>query len=233
MPPEPEPSRFSDWSSLGSPPIRISPPSAPDVQTEQQDSPQFQLNVPPAETTRSERIDVGNAERVTIALQTDPMREGQDIPVRPAAVNIETRNQRNDLESSEGENIHDILPLQIRSARSSLHTDDVALARSAPRESSAHDDLYRDSHIRTQNVNIEGISSIHPVDRSVQGGTMQVSIDSRSHGPLYQHEGIHPPRMSAANRRESSDSSDDHRFRRERGHVSERGRPPERERYPS
>ena len=35
MPPEPEPSRFSDWSSLASPPTRTSPHGAPDVQTEQ------------------------------------------------------------------------------------------------------------------------------------------------------------------------------------------------------
>ena len=30
MPPEPEPSRFSDWSSLGSLPTRTSPQSTPD-----------------------------------------------------------------------------------------------------------------------------------------------------------------------------------------------------------
>ena len=226
MPPEPEPSRFSDWSSVGSPPIRTSPPSAPDLQTEQQDGPQNQLNVPPAETTRSERIDVGNPEIVTIASQTEPMREGQDIPIRPAAENIETRNQRNDLESREGENIHDIPPIQIRSARSSLHMDDVILTRSAPRESSARDD----SHIRIQDVNIEGISSICRVRRSVTHGIRQDVLDERGCGLSYQHEGIHPPRMSAANRRESSNSSDNNRFHRERGHVSERGRPPERER---
>ena len=130
MPPEPEPSRFSDWSSIGSPPIRTSPPSAPDVQTEQQDSTQNQLNVPTAGATRSERIEVGNSERVTIALQTEPLRESQDIPARPASMNIETRSQGNDLESSE-ENIHNIPPIQIRSARSSLHTDDVVLSRIA------------------------------------------------------------------------------------------------------
>ena len=31
MSPDPVPSRFSDWSSLGSPPIRTSPYSAPDI----------------------------------------------------------------------------------------------------------------------------------------------------------------------------------------------------------
>ena len=31
MPPDPVPSRFSDWSSLGSPSTRTSPHSAPDI----------------------------------------------------------------------------------------------------------------------------------------------------------------------------------------------------------
>ena len=224
MPPEPEPSRHSDWSSTASLPARTSPHSAHDVQPAQN-----QLNVPPAETTRSERIDVDNAERVTIASQTEPIREGQDIHVRPAAEIIETRNHRNDLESREGENIHDIQPIQIRSAESSLHTEDVAFARSAPQESS----VCEDSHIRIQDVTIEGISSICPVSSSVTWGIRQSVLDDRGSGPSYQHEGIHPPRMSVANRRNSSDSSDNNRFWRERGHPNERGRPPERDRYTS
>ena len=189
LPPEPGPSRHSDWSSTASPPARTSPHSAHDVQPAQN-----QLNVPPAETTRSERIDVDNVERVTIASQTEPIREGQDIHVRPAAEIIETTNQRNDLESREGENIHDIQPIQIRNAGSSLHTDDVALARGTPQESSVRDD----SHIRIQDVNIEGISSIHPVSSSVTQGIRQIVLDDRDSGPSYQHEGIHLPRMSVA-----------------------------------
>ena len=45
MPPEPEPSRFSDWSSLASPPTRTSPHNVPGVQTEQRDNAQNQLSV--------------------------------------------------------------------------------------------------------------------------------------------------------------------------------------------
>ena len=97
MPPEPEPSRFLDWSSVGSPPARTSPHSAPDVQTEQHDSTQNQLNV----ETRLERIDVGNTEGVNIAPQTELMRENQNIPARPSSLNIDTRPQRNNLESNE------------------------------------------------------------------------------------------------------------------------------------
>ena len=71
------------------------------------------------------------------------------------------------------------------------------------------------------------------MDRSVTGGIRQIVLDNRGRGPSYQHEGIHPPRMCAANRRDSSDGSDNNRFSRERGHANKRGRPPERERYPS
>ena len=71
------------------------------------------------------------------------------------------------MQSSEREDIHDIPPIQIRSARSSLHTDDVALTRIAPRESSARDD----SHIRIPDI--EGMSSICPVSSSMTCGIRQ------------------------------------------------------------
>ena len=67
MPPELEPSRFSDWSSLGSPPTRTSPHSAPDVQAEQIDNVQNQLNVSTAGETRPERVETSNLERVNIS----------------------------------------------------------------------------------------------------------------------------------------------------------------------
>ena len=215
--PKPGPSRHSDWSSIASPPARTSPHSALDVQPAQN-----QLNVPPAETTRSERIDVGNAERVTIASQTEPIREGQDIPVRPAAENIETRNQRNDLESSEGENIHDIPPIQIRSARSSPLTEDVMT--SPPQGLSTNDDHPRCSQLRSHTI--EGMSSIHPVDSNITSGIRQITLDDRGRGQSYQSGGVQQPRTSTINRRDSSDDSDSDGFCRERG------RPPERDRYP-
>ena len=66
MPPEPEPSRFSDWSSLASPPARTSPHGAPGVQTEQSNNAQNQLNVSTTGETRQERTEVSNSEGVTI-----------------------------------------------------------------------------------------------------------------------------------------------------------------------
>ena len=45
MPPDPLPSRFLDWSSLGSPHTRTSPHSAPDIGVEQNGNIQNQLSV--------------------------------------------------------------------------------------------------------------------------------------------------------------------------------------------
>ena len=128
MPPEPEPSRFSDWSSLGSPPARTSPQNVPGVQTEQSDNAQNQLNVSTTGETRQERIEVSNSEGVTISPQTDQLRENQNLSARPA---LSPRTQRNDLEYNE-ENVNIMPPMQMRSARSSLHADDVVLMRNVP-----------------------------------------------------------------------------------------------------
>ena len=119
MPPEPEPSRFSDWSSLGSPPARTSPHNVHGAQTEQSENAQNQLNVSTTGETRQERVEISNSEGVTISPQTEQLRENQDISVRPASLNIGTRTQRNDFVSNE-ENVNNIPPVPIRSARSSL-----------------------------------------------------------------------------------------------------------------
>ena len=214
MPPEPGPSRFSDWSSLGSPPTRTSPHSVPDVQAEQIDNVQNQLNVSTAEEIRTERVETSNSEGVNISPQTEQPREDQDIPaiVRPAPLNIEVGTQRNDIESNE-ENANNVPPSHTRSVRPSLHADDVLLIRDVPWESSTRDDLFRDSQIRTQDINIGGISSIHPVDRSIPSSERQIVLENRGSVPLYLHEGIHLQRASTTNRRDSSDnSSDNSRF---------------------
>ena len=86
------------------------------ISTELSENVQNQLNVPITETIRSERIDVGNADRVAIALQTEPVREDQDVQARLV----------NNLEQNE-ENVDIIPPAPIRSAHLSLHTDDEVL----------------------------------------------------------------------------------------------------------
>ena len=71
MPPDPVPSRFSDWSSLGSPPARTSPHSAPDIRIEWNGNVQNQLGIPSAEETRPERVRPSSTEEVNISSQTD------------------------------------------------------------------------------------------------------------------------------------------------------------------
>ena len=154
------------------------------------------------------------------------MRENQNIPARPA---LSPRTQRNNLESNE-ENVDIIPPTPMRSARSSLHADDVVLTRIVPCESNTNDDISRSSQIRSHDIDIGGISSIHPVDRGIESGVRQLVLDDRGSSPSYQCEGIHLPRTSTMNRRDSSDSSDTDRFYRGRGYSNERGRPPGRER---
>ena len=74
LPPEPEPARFTGWSSIASLPATF-PHGMPGLATEPSENVQNQLNVPAATGTRQERIDVGNADRVAMASQTEPMRE--------------------------------------------------------------------------------------------------------------------------------------------------------------
>ena len=185
MPPEPEPSRFSDWSSLASPPARTSPHGAPDVQAEQSNNAQNQ-----------NQLNVSTA-RIDNSVQTEQLRENQDIPARPI---------RSDLASNE-ENVTIIPPIPMQSAQSSLHADDVVVPRIVPCESSTNDDIARSSQRQSHEIDIEGISSICPVDSIRQSG-----IEDRGSGPTYQHGGIHLPRTSTVNRRDSSDSSDSDRF---------------------
>ena len=229
MPPEPEPSRFLDWSSMTSPSARTSPHGVTGVPTEPNENAKNQLNVPTTEETRQEIIEVHAAEGVVLAAQTDQLRENQNIPARPA---LSPRTQRSNLESIE-EHVDIIPPMLMQSARSSLHADNAVLTRIVPCESSTNDDLSRSSQRRSHDVNIEGISSIRPVDSSSTSGIRQIALDDRGSGPSCQHEGIHLPRTSTVNRRDSSDSSDSDRFQRGRGYSHQRGRPPERERYPS
>ena len=232
MPPDPEPSRFSDWSSLGSPQARTSPHGAPDIQVEQNKNTQIQLSVPSAVETRPERVRTSPSEEVDISPQTDQQREDQSVPavVEPAPLNIEVGTQINDIESNE-ENENNIPSPQISGCvRPSLNVDDLMLKRNVPRESSNIPDPSRGSQIRTQDINIREISSILPVERGISSHDRRIVTENRSSIQYYPHEGIHPQRTSTANRRDSSDnSSDDSRSHRGRGYSNERGRPPERE----
>ena len=212
LPPEPEPARFTDWSSIALPPATF-PHGTPGISTEPIENVQNQLNVPAAIGTRQEREVVNIAEGVAIVPQQDVLREDPNIPTRPVVINIDTRAQGNVLEPDE-EIVDIIPPTTIGSVSSSPHVEDVVT--SVPQGSSTNDDHPRCSQLRSHTI--EGMSSIRPVDSHITSGIRQMVIEDRGHGL---------PRTSTMNRRDSSDSSDDERLRRERG------RPPERDRYSS
>ena len=117
-----------------------------------------------------------------------------------------------------------IPPVPIRSARLSVHTDDVVLI-DIPQRASVENGVTRSSQVRTHDI--EGISSIPPVDSNITGGIRQRTLDERGRGQSYHSGGIQQPRTSTINRRDSSDGSDSDRYYRERG------RPPERDRLSS
>ena len=66
MPPTPLPSRFSDWSSLGSPHIRTSPHSVQVREVEQNVNIPNQLNVQSGTVPRQETIRASSPEEVII-----------------------------------------------------------------------------------------------------------------------------------------------------------------------
>ena len=159
MPPEPKPSRFSDWSSVGSLPTRTSPQSTPNRRAEQSENIQNQLNAPAAVETRTERVGTHPSEEVDISLQTDQPREDQNMPtiIESVPLNISVGTQRNSVESNE-ENVNDVPSPQVtRSIRSTLHVNDLPLSRDVPQESSNIYNLSRDSQMRTHDIDMRNI----------------------------------------------------------------------------
>ena len=71
MPPDPLPSGFLDWSSLGSPCTRASPHSAPDIGVEQNGNIQNQLSMQSEVEPRQETVGTGSPGEVDIPPQTD------------------------------------------------------------------------------------------------------------------------------------------------------------------
>ena len=74
MPPEPEPARFTDWSSIASQPA-LFPHGTPGISTEPTDSVQNQVDVPAAIRARQERGEINLAEGVAIVPQQNVLGE--------------------------------------------------------------------------------------------------------------------------------------------------------------
>ena len=97
MPPTPLPSRFSDWSSLGSLCTRPSPHIITDREVEQNVNIPNQLNVQSGTVPRQETIRASSPEEVFIPPQINQQVEEQNVHViemEPNQLNIEVRTQR-------------------------------------------------------------------------------------------------------------------------------------------
>ena len=128
MPPDPLPSRFSDWSTLDSPCTRTSPHSSPDVRTEQQENMQDPTNVPSAVETRQERNRISSQEGVPVAPQVEQQREEQNVSstdVVPDPLHIEVETQRYHVDTNR-ENEDNVAPISVSaSVRSPLNMDEL------------------------------------------------------------------------------------------------------------
>ena len=95
MPPEPEPSRFSDWSSFG-----ISTPQEHPLtvclvyKTEQSDNIQNQLNVSTTGEIRTERVEMSNSEEVDISPHTEQSREKLGYTYKTCSIEYRGRNPK-------------------------------------------------------------------------------------------------------------------------------------------
>ena len=155
MPPDPLSSRFSDWSSLGSPQTRTSHPNAPDIRMEQNENIQGPLNVPSAVITRQEGVSTSSPEKVHTSPQTEQQREEPNIPtieVVPAPLNIEVGTQRNDVVSDEED--EDVQPVLVPgSIRPPLDVDELVSDPNIQQEVGCASAASGSSHVRTQDAN--------------------------------------------------------------------------------
>ena len=133
MPPDPLPSRFSDWSSLGSPCTRTSPHGVPDREVEQNGNIPNQLNVQSGTVPRQETIRASSPEEVIIPPQINQQVEEQNVLViemEPNPLNIEVRTQRDGIGTNRENNVpitqpsgNVILPIGVGESTPSLNVN--------------------------------------------------------------------------------------------------------------
>ena len=150
LPPTPLPSRFSDWSSLGSPRTRTIPHSAPDREVEQNVNIPNQLSVQSGTVPRHE-----TPEEVIIPPPSNQQVEEQNVHViemEPNPLSIEVRMQRDDM-GTDGENN---VPINQASENvmPSLSVGDLTPSLNVHTESENNSDTSRGSHVRTQEIDL-------------------------------------------------------------------------------
>ena len=153
MPPTPLPSRFSDWSSLGSPHTRTSPHSVPDRAVEQNVNIPNQLNVQSGTLPRQETIRANSPEEVIIPPQINQQVEEQNVQViemEPNPLNIEVRTHRDGIGTDRENNV----PITQASGNviPPIGVGELTHSPNVNAESENNSDTTRGSHVRIQEI---------------------------------------------------------------------------------
>ena len=167
VPPAPLPSRFSDWSSLGSPHARTSPHSVSNREMEQNVNIPNQLNVQSGTVPREETVRANSQEEVIVPPQISQQSEEQNvqmIEMEPNPLNLEVRTQRDGIGIDRESNVPIIQP-----SGNLIPPTGLGESMPIPNVSTGSENNFetlRDSHLRSQEQGLQEILVIPPVDRS-------------------------------------------------------------------
>ena len=97
----------------------------------------------------------------------------------------------------------------------SLSVGDLTPSLNVHTESENNSDTSRGSHVKTQEIGLQEIPVIPPVERATSSRNRRMISGDIEKGQNYPHEGIYPQGTSISNRRDYlDDSSDDNRLYR-------------------
>ena len=128
----------------------------------------------------------------------------------PASLNIEVRTQRNNVVSDE-EN-EDVQPVSISgNVRPPLEVDELISDPNVQPETGCASAASGGSHVRTQDVNVQVIPSIVPLERLTLRRDRTMVSENINIAPCHPRERSHSHRPSTYTRRDFlDDSSNDH-----------------------
>ena len=165
MPPTPLPSRFSDWSSLGSPHARYS-----NREMEKNVNVPNQLNVQSGTVPREETIRATSQEEIIVSPQINQELEEpnvQMIEMEPNPFNIEVRTQRADIGTDRESSIPNIPP-NIPPSGNVIPPNGLGESMPIPNVSIGLEnnlETLRDTHVKSPGQGIQEIPVVPPVDR--------------------------------------------------------------------
>ena len=217
VPPAPLPSRFTDWSSLGSPHVRTSPHSIPNREVEQGASQPDQWTIQSGSVPNREKAVRDHSQEDVIIppriCQQLEEQSAQVIEMEPNPLNIKARNQSDDIRADRESNVQvtqppiNVIPLTGLS-------DQIQVLNVNTSVSENNSETLRGSHVKSEGLGIQENLVIPQVDgpSSILSRNQRVISETVRIGQNYSHEGINLQGNSTSNRTEyPGDSSDDNR----------------------